>query len=81
MLYNISFKADNLVSFFNQIKNNDYDSVIMSHDRFGKIPKAELDSVVENLNVLKEQGKDTSVGMLKDFEKHKFTLQTRLDTM
>ena len=37
MLYNISFKADNRVAFFNQIKNNDYDCVIMSHDQFDKI--------------------------------------------
>lgn len=91
MLYNISFKADNRVNFFNQIKNNDYDCVIMSHDQFGKIPQsrelqeeitqAELDTVVENLNVLKEQGKDISVGMLKGLEKRKLTLESRLDTI
>ena len=50
-----SFKADNRVAFFNQIKNNDYDCVIMSHNQFGKIPQspemqqqilqAELDTV------------------------------------
>ena len=50
-----SFKADNRVAFFNQIKTNDYDCVIMSHDQFGKIPQspemqqqilqAELDTV------------------------------------
>ncbi len=34
------FKADNRVNFFNQIKNNDYDCVIMSHDQFGKIPQS-----------------------------------------
>ena len=28
----------NRVRFFNNIKNNDYDCVIMSHDQFGKIP-------------------------------------------
>mgnify|MGYP002508139705 CR=1 FL=1 len=60
-----SFKADNRVNFFNQIKNNDYDCVIMSHDQFGKIPQspemqqqilqAELDTVEENLEVLKQQ--------------------------
>lgn len=61
MLYNISFKTDNRVNFFNQIKNNDYDCIIMSHDRFGKIPQsrelqeeitqAELDTVVERPDV------------------------------
>lgn len=59
-----SFKADNRVNFFNQIKNNDYDCVIMSHDQFGKIPQspemqqqilqAELDTVEENLEVVKQ---------------------------
>ncbi|MDE5568838.1 MAG: hypothetical protein K2J12_10425 [Muribaculaceae bacterium] len=38
MFYNISFKAENRVAFFNRIKNNDYDCVIMSYDQFGKIP-------------------------------------------
>ena len=31
------FATGNRVSFFNNIKNNDYDCVIMSHDQFGKI--------------------------------------------
>ena len=67
-----SFEAKNRVNFFNQIKNNDYDCVIMSHDQFGKIPQspeiqqeilqAELDSVEENLEVVKQQGKDVSPG-------------------
>ena len=35
-----SFKADKRVDFFNNIKNNDYDCVIMSHDQFGKIPQS-----------------------------------------
>lgn len=35
-----SFKADNRINFFNQIRNNDYDCVIMSHDQFGKIPQS-----------------------------------------
>ena len=70
-----SFKADNRVAFFNKIKNNDYDCVIMSHDQFGKIPQspemqqqilqAELDTIEENLEVLKQQGHDVSRGMLK----------------
>ena len=70
-----SFKAENRVAFFNQIKNNDYDCVIMSHDQFGKIPQspemqqqilqAELDTVEENLEVIKQQGHDISRGILK----------------
>ena len=81
----------NRVKFLRNMQNNDYDCIIMSHDQFGKIPQsrelqeeitqAELDTVVENLNVLKEQGKDISVGMLKGLEKRKLTLESRLDTI
>ena len=82
------FSTKNRVSFFNNIKNNDYDCVIMSHDQFGKIPQspelqrqilqAELDTVEENLEVIRTQGKDVSRGMLKGLEKRKFNLETKL---
>ena len=86
-----SFKAENRVAFFNQIKNNDYDCVIMSHDQFGKIPQspdiqqqilqAELDTVEENLNVIKEQGHDISRGMLKGLLKRKENLTAKIATL
>ena len=86
-----SFKADNRVAFFNQIKNNDYDCVIMSHDQFGKIPQspemqqqilqAELDTVEENLEVLKQQGHDVSRGMLKGLIKRKENLTAKIATI
>ena len=82
------FSTKNRVSFFNNIKNNDYDCVIMSHDQFGKIPQspelqrqilqAELDTVEENLEVIRTQGKDVSRGMLKGLEKRKFNLEVKL---
>ena len=82
------FSTKNRVSFFNNIKNNDYDCVIMSHDQFGKIPQspelqrqilqAELDTVEENLEVIRTQGKDVSKGMLKGLEKRKFNLEAKL---
>ena len=34
------FSTANRVRFFNTIKNNDFDCVIMSHDQFGKIPQS-----------------------------------------
>ena len=34
------FEAANRVRFFNDIRNNDWDCVIMSHDQFGKIPQS-----------------------------------------
>ena len=86
-----SFKADNRVAFFNKIKNNDHDCVIMSHDQFGKIPQspemqqqilqAELDTVEENLEVLKQQGHDVSRGMLKGLIKRKENLTAKIATI
>ena len=86
-----SFKAENRVNFFNQIKNNDYDCVIMSHDQFGKIPQspemqqqilqAELDTVEENLEVVKRQGHDVSRGMLKGLIKRKENLTAKIATI
>ena len=83
------FAAANRVRFFNDIKNNDWDCVIMSHDQFGKIPQspelqqrilqAELDSVEENLEVLRQQGKDVSRAMLRGLEKRKINLQAKLE--
>ena len=83
------FAAANRVRFFNDIKNNDWDCVIMSHDQFGKIPQspelqqrilqAELDTVEENLEVLRSQGKDVSRAMLRGLEKRKFNLQAKLE--
>lgn len=53
---------------FREIRNNDWDVVILSHEQFGMIPQspeiqqeilqAELDCVEENLEVLKAQGRD-----------------------
>ena len=83
------FSPENRVKFFNNIKNNDWDCVIMSHDQFGKIPQPtdvqqeilqkELDSVEENLEVLKAQGKEISRAMLKGLEKRKINLLAKLE--
>ena len=83
------FSTANRVRFFNNIKNNDYDCVIMSHDQFGKIPQspelqqrilqAELDTVEENLEVLRQQGKNASRAMLKGLEKRKHNLEAKLE--
>ena len=83
------FTAANRVRFFNDIKNNDWDCIIMSHDQFCKIPQSpelqqrilqeELDSVEENLEVLRNQGKDVSRAMLRGLEKRKINLQAKLE--
>lgn len=76
------------VKIFNDIKNNSWDAVILTHDQFGKIPQSpemqqqiftvELDSVEENLNVLRSQGKDISKMMLRGLEKRKANLEVKL---
>ena len=85
------FTPENRVRFFNDIKNNDYDCVIMSHDQFGKIPQSpemqqrilqtELDTVEENLEVLRKQGKEISRGMLRGLEKRKINLSVKLESI
>ncbi|GHV21042.1 hypothetical protein FACS189428_0900 [Clostridia bacterium] len=69
------FTPKNRQKIFNDIKNNSWDAVILTHDQFGKIPQSpeiqkkilekELESVDENLQVLREQGKEISKKMLK----------------
>ena len=83
------FSTQNRVRFFNNIRNNDYDCIIMSHDQFGKIPQSaeirqnilqeELDTVEENLDVLRGQGQNISVSMLKGLEKRKHNLLAKLE--
>jgi N12 class adenine-specific DNA methylase len=76
---------------FGDIKNNDWDCVILTHDQFGMIPQspemqkeileAELQSVDDNLNALRAQGKDVSGAMLKGVEIRKKNLQVKLKTL
>lgn len=83
------FSTANRIKFFNTIKNNDFDCVIMSHDQFGKIPQspemqqeilqAELDTVEENLEVLRAQGKEVSRKMLRGLEVRKANLEAKLE--
>ncbi|OFY41172.1 MAG: DNA methylase [Bacteroidetes bacterium GWF2_40_14] len=85
------FTPDNRIKLFNEIKNNSWDVVILTHDQFSKIPQspemqknilqAELDTVEENLDVLKRQGRDISRGMLKGLEKRKQNLEVKLQTI
>ena len=84
------FSTANRVRFFNNIKNNDYDCVIMSHDQFGKIPQspelqqrilqAELDTVEENLEVLAAAGQERVAGDAERiWRKRKHNLEAKLE--
>ena len=51
------YQAQNRVAFFNRMKNNDWDCVIMSHDQFGRIPQSEdmqLEMLQEELQQLED---------------------------
>ena len=85
------FSKQNRQRIFNDIKNNDWDCIILTHEQFGMIPQAleiqeailqkEKDSVEENLEVLRMQGVDISRGMLKGLEKRKQTLEAKLQNI
>jgi N12 class adenine-specific DNA methylase len=76
---------------FGDIKNNDWDCVILTHDQFGMIPQspemqkeilqAELDSVQDNLSALEAQGNEISRGMLKGVIVRKQNLEVKLKTL
>ena len=82
------FTTKNRRRIFNDIRNNDWDCIILTHDQFGMIPQSleiqqaifekELESVEENLEVLRAQGMEISKGMLKGVEKRKMNLEARL---
>ncbi len=86
-----SYKAENRVNFFNQIKHNDYDCIIMSHDQYGKIPQSpeiqkkilqrELNDIEDNLKVMENQGVNISKGMMKGLIKRKENLTAKIETI
>lgn len=85
------FTPQKRLRIFGDIKNNDWDCIILTHDQFGMIPQspelqkeilqAELDSVEENLDALKSQGKEVSRAMLKGVVLRKQNLEVKLKTL
>lgn len=83
------FEPENRKRLFNNIKNNNWDAIILTHDQFIKIPQSldiqrrilqgELDSVTENLKVYERlQGHGASSGQIKGLEKRKKNLIAKL---
>lgn len=82
------FTPEKRLEIFRQMKNNEWDAVILTHEQFGKIPqspeiqqeilRSELDSVEENLEVMHQSGRDVSHGMVRGVEKRKMNLEARL---
>lgn len=85
------FTAQKRQRIFGDIKNNDWDCIILTHDQFGMIPQSpelqkeilqmELNSVEENLTALETQGKDISRAMLKGVIVRKQNLEVKLKTI
>jgi N12 class adenine-specific DNA methylase len=85
------FTPQKRLRIFGEIKNNNWDCIILTHDQFGMIPQspemqkeilqAELDSVEENLEALQSQGKEISRAMLKGVIIRKQNLEVKLKTL
>ena len=64
------FTPEKRVGIFHDIKNNNWDCIILTHDQFGKIPQSpeiqqeiynkEIESIEENLAVFEQQGNEVS---------------------
>ncbi|PWN64185.1 N-6 DNA methylase [Chryseobacterium viscerum] len=85
------FTPQKRLRIFGDIKNNDWDCIILTHDQFGMIPQSpelqkeilqiELDSVEENLEALQAQGQEISRAMLKGVRIRKQNLEVKLKTL
>ncbi|OJV71132.1 MULTISPECIES: helicase-related protein [unclassified Flavobacterium] len=72
------FEPKNRLRLFHEIKNNNWDCIIMTHDQFGKIPQSpeiqqsilakELDNIELDLETVRNIGGDISKKMLKGLE-------------
>ncbi|WP_312822742.1 N-6 DNA methylase [Epilithonimonas sp.] len=85
------FTPSKRLRIFGDIKNNDWDCVILTHDQFGMIPQSpemqkeileiELESVDCNLDALQAQGKEVTRGILAGVIKRKENLEVKLKTL
>ena len=85
------FTPEKRLRIFGDIKNNDWDCVILTHDQFKMIPQSyemqqkilqqELDDVEENLWAVTQEGNDVSRGMIKGMQKRKQNLEVKLKTL
>lgn len=82
------FTPDKRLRLFHEIKNNNWDCIILTHDQFGKIPQSpaiqqqlfqrELDAVEEDLEVVKSEGGKVTRSMLRGLEIRKKNLTAKL---
>ncbi|MDP9077749.1 MAG: DNA methylase [Bacteroidota bacterium] len=85
------FTPDKRLRLFHEIKNNNWDCIILTHDQFGKIPQSaaiqqrifqtELNNTEQDLDTMKAEGGDISRRMLKGLEVRKKNLTAKLKTL
>lgn len=85
------FTTANRVRLFFEIKNNNWDCIIMTHDQFGRIPQSheiqkeilekEIDNVEKDLQTLKAQGGKIDRQTLKGLQIRKSNLNVKLQTI
>lgn len=78
------YSLKNRLRIFHEIKNNNWDCIILTHDQFGKIPQSaevqrgilreELDNVDRDVDTIKDIGGSISKSMLKGLEIRKKNL-------
>ena len=85
------FTPEKRLRLFHEIKNNNWDCIILTHDQFGKIPQspeiqrqifqAELDNIEKDLYTIKDMGGEISRRMLKGLEVRKNNLGVKLQEL
>ena len=82
------FTPEKRVGIFHDIKNNNWDCIILTHEQFGKIPQSaevqrqilrqEMDDIDENLASYEKQGGHVDGWILRGLEKRKENLDAKL---
>ena len=85
------FSPKNRQELFRQIKNNNYDCVILTHDQFCKIPQSldvqrqvlqeELNDVDESLDVIRNSNRYIGGRMVSGLEKRKENLKAKIEEL
>ncbi|MBN8673415.1 MAG: hypothetical protein J0L56_04740 [Chitinophagales bacterium] len=85
------FTPTKRLRLFHEIKNNNWDCILLTHDQFGKIPQspeiqrqifqAELDNIERDLYTIKDMGGEISRRMLKGLEIRKTNLGVKLQEL
>ena len=87
------YSAANRVEFFNKMKNNNWDCIIMSHDQFGKIPQSdaiqeellddELQQLEDALNAMEkaDDGYEVTKKQRRGLEQRQRNLEAKLEKL